>query len=355
MYWDTMTPSDLLFVLTALPSGHNAFVYLLCKIINDYHETILIILINSERSLRQEDTLKVIQLENRGAKERKTMFPSIYPFVKWAGGKTQLLQQLYALVPTQFDRYFEPFLGGGAFFFYLISIRCNQFISYLSDINSDLINSYAVVKNNTEKLIGLLKKHETRYQESPSEYYYQLRDINRPRNNVEKAARFIALNRTCYNGLYRVNSKGSFNVPWGKYKDPLICDSKNLRNLSIALQQSKAIIQLGDYKEILLNNAKEGDFIYLDPPYRPISSTAYFTGYTEAGFTDKDQRDLATIFEELNERKCRVMLSNSNTPLIKEMYIKLAKDIKKVNAIRAISCMGAGRAGHKELIIRNYS
>jgi DNA adenine methylase len=202
------------------------------KIINDYYETILIILINSEKSLRQENALKVIQLENRGAKERKTIIPSIYPFVKWAGGKTQLLQQLYALVPTHFDRYFEPFLGGGALFFYLISTRYYQFISYLSDINSDLINSYAVVKNNTEKLIGLLKKHETRYQESPSEYYYQLRDINRPRNNVEKAARFIALNRTCYNGLYRVNSKGSFNVPWGKYKDPLIPFVSNNKNLN---------------------------------------------------------------------------------------------------------------------------
>src|ERR687898_1934087 len=163
-----MTPSDLLFALTALPSGHNAFVHLFCclvkykiKITNDYHETILIILINSERSLRQENNLKVIQLENRGAKERKTTFPSIYPFVKWAGGKTQLLQQLHALVPTQFDRYFEPFLGGGALFFYLISMKSEKFMAYLSDINSELINSYAVVKNNTEKLIGLLKKHET--------------------------------------------------------------------------------------------------------------------------------------------------------------------------------------------------
>src|SRR5215204_129200 len=319
----------------------------------ELYKTSLIILNSSETSLMQEDNLEVIQLQNRDA--AKNVAPPIYPFVKWAGGKTQLLQQLYALVPAQFNRYFEPFLGGGALFFYLISMKSEKFIAYLSDINSELINSYTVVKNNIEELIDLLKKHEIEYQKSPSEYYYQLRDINRPRNDIEKAARFIALNRTCYNGLYRVNSKGSFNVPWGKYKDPLICDSKNLRNLSLALQQSKAIIQLRDYKEILLNNAKEGDFIYLDPPYKPISSTAYFTRYTEAGFTDKDQRDLAIIFAELNERKCRVMLSNSNTPLIKEMYTKLAKDIKKVNAIRAISCMGAGRAGHKELIIRNYS
>jgi DNA adenine methylase len=301
----------------------------------------------------QEDNLEAIQLQNRDA--AKNVLPPIYPFVKWAGGKTQLLQQLYALVPAQFNRYFEPFLGGGALFFYLISMKSGKFIAYLSDINSELINSYTVVKNNTEELIDLLKKHEIEYQKSPSEYYYQLRDINRPRNDIEKAARFIALNRTCYNGLYRVNSKGLFNVPWGKYKDPVICNSKNLRNVSFALQRSNATIQVSDYKEILLKNAKEGDFIYLDPPYRPSSSTAYFTRYTDAGFTDKDQKDIANIFEELTERRCRVMLSNSNTPLIRELYAKVAKDIREVNAIRAINCKGSGRIGHTELIIHNYS
>ncbi|MDQ4013159.1 MAG: Dam family site-specific DNA-(adenine-N6)-methyltransferase [Thermoproteota archaeon] len=294
-------------------------------------------------------------MENRGAYVRKELFPPIYPFVKWAGGKTQLLHQLNALAPTEFDRYFEPFLGGGAFFFYLLSKRSNRFISYLSDINRELINSYEIVKNDIERLIRLLKKHEIGYLESPSEYYYHLRDILKVSNNIEKAARFIALNRTCYNGLYRVNNKGSFNVPWGKYKDPVICDSKNLRNLSFVLQLSNIFIQVGDYKEILLKKTREGDFIYLDPPYKPTSSTAYFTGYTTTGFTDKDQKDLADIFEELNERKCMVMLSNSNTPLIKKMYTKLAKDIKKVNTIRSINCMGSGRAGHNELIIRNYS
>jgi DNA adenine methylase len=294
-------------------------------------------------------------MENKGANKRKKIFPPIYPFVKWAGGKTQLLQQLYALAPPMFDRYFEPFLGGGAFFLYLLSKRNNQFNSYLSDINSELINSYEMVKNNAEKLIALLRKHESGYLESPSVYYYYLRDIHRARSNIERAARFIALNRTCYNGLYRVNNKGSFNVPWGKYKNPVICDSKNLRNLSSVLQQSDVYIQLEDYKEMLLKNTREGDFIYLDPPYRPASSTAYFTGYTTTGFSDKDQKNLADIFEILNQRKCKVMLSNSNTPLIKSMYTKLAKDIKKVDTIRSINCMGSRRAGHNELIIRNYS
>src|ERR687891_1848779 len=151
--------------------------------------------------IMQEDNLEVIQLQNNNIP--KKIVPPIYPFVKWAGGKTQLLQQLYESVPAQFDRYFEPFLGGGALFFYLISMKREEFIAYLSDINSELINAYNIVKNSTEELIDLLKQHEIEYQKSPSEYYYQLRDIIRPKNDIEKAARFIALNRTCYNGLYR--------------------------------------------------------------------------------------------------------------------------------------------------------
>ncbi|HEX5976867.1 MAG TPA: DNA adenine methylase, partial [Nitrososphaeraceae archaeon] len=138
-------------------------------------------------------------------------------------------------------------------------------------------------------------------------------------------------------------------------KKPAICNSKNLRNVSFALQQSNTIIQVGDYKEILLKNAKEGDFIYLDPPYKPSSSTAYFTSYIDRGFTDKDQSDIANIFAELTRRKCKVMLSNSNTPLIRELYSKLAQDIKEVKAIRAINSKGSGRIGHTDLIIRNYS
>jgi DNA adenine methylase len=142
-------------------------------------------------------------------------------------------------------------------------MKSNKFIAYLSDVNSELVNSYNVVKNNVEQLIHLLNQHGTEYQKSPRDYYYQLRNINRPRNDFEKAARFIALNRTCFNGLYRVNHKGLFNAPWGKYKKPIICNSKNLRNVSFALQQSNAIIQVSDYEEILLKNAKEGDSFIL--------------------------------------------------------------------------------------------
>src|SRR6476661_5619183 len=229
--------------------------------------------------------------------------PLCYPFIKWAGGKTQLLPKLYAFVPAEFNRYFEPFLGGGAMFFYLISVKNKRFTSYLSDI--------------------------------------------------KRAARFITLNRTCYNGLYRVNRLGVFNVPWGKYKDPVICNSKNLRNVSLVLHLSKAAIKICNYKKILLGKAKEGDFIYLDPPYNPTSSTAYFTKYTNTGFNYKDQEELAAVFRKLDDRKCKILLSNSDTYFIKELYSDFAEYITEVDAVRAINSKGSKRAGHKELIIRN--
>jgi len=210
------------------------------------------------------------------------------PFVKWAGGKTQLLSELDIMIPSEFDRYFEPFLGGGAMFFH-ISSKNIQFISHLSDINEDLINAYKVVKDDVEVLIRLLKHHEKEYNNSCREYYYQLRAKIKPLTDVERAARFITLNKTCYNGLYRVNSKGIFNVPMGRYKNPLICDSENLRKVSIALRDSNAKIETIDYEDILRDKPREGDFIYLDRPYDPLSDTAYFTHYTHRGFTVQDQ------------------------------------------------------------------
>src|ERR671931_611819 len=281
--------------------------------------------------------------------------PLCYPFVKLAGGKTQLLSQLYAFAQPEFDRYFEPFLGGGALFFYLISDKNKRFTAYLSDINSELINSYIAVKDNVEKLIKFLKLHEIRYKKAPVEYYYRLRSKDELVNNTERAARFIALNRTCYNGLYRVNRNGKFNVPLGRYKNPIICNSLNLRNVSLALRYSKATIKVSDYKKILLENAKEADFIYLDPPYNPVSPTAYFTRYTNTGFSDQDQKELADVYRELNDRNCKILLSNSSTPLVKELYSDFSKYTKEVEAIRAINCKGSKRGGHKELIIRNYS
>jgi DNA adenine methylase len=277
-----------------------------------------------------------------------------YPFVKWAGGKTQVLSDLDSMIPSQFNRYFEPFIGGGAMFFHLISDRNMRFGAYLSDINAELITAYKVVKNNVRELIELLKRHQREYNKNPSEYYYKLRDEIKPVKDIERTARFIALNKTCFNGLYRVNRSGIFNVPMGKYKNPLICDTRNLENISKALRYSKAVIKVKDYKNALVE-AEEDDFIYLDPPYHPTSSTANFTSYTDYGFGDNDQSELSKIFAELNDKKCKVLLSNSDTPLIRKLYSDFSGHIKEVNVSRVINCKASKRLGHKELLISNYS
>lgn len=277
-----------------------------------------------------------------------------HPFVKWAGGKTQILSDLDAMIPSHFNRYFEPFIGGGAMFFHLVSDRNMRFVAYLSDINQELITAYRVIKNNVKELIQHLRKHQREYNKNPSEYYYKLRDKINPRNDIELAARFISLNKTCYNGLYRVNKSGRFNVPMGRYTHPQICDNMNLDNISNALRYSKAAINVSDYKDALLN-AGEDDFIYLDPPYHPTSSTANFTGYTDYGFGDSDQFQLSKIFVELNNRKCKVLLSNSDTPFIRSLYSDFSKYIREVSVMRAINCKASKRAGHKELLISNYS
>jgi DNA adenine methylase len=277
-----------------------------------------------------------------------------YPFVKWAGGKTQLLSKLDEFIPFEFNQYFEPFLGGGAMFFHLISNKNIRFTAYLSDINVELINTYKVIQNDLERIIEVLKKNENQYKKNPSQYYYKLRANIKPANDVERAAKFITLNKTCYNGLYRVNKNGMFNVPMGKYKNPVICDRSKLKKVSSALRHSKAIIQASDYKQILLDNANEGDFIYLDPPYNPTSATANFTNYTDYGFGNKDQEELANIFGKLNDRKCKVILSNSDTPFIRELYQDFSRYTKELDTLRSINCKGSKRVGHKELLIRNY-
>jgi DNA adenine methylase len=280
--------------------------------------------------------------------------PQIHPFVKWAGGKTQLLSRLDEFIPSGFNQYFEPFLGGGAMFFHLISNKNIRFTAYLSDLNGELINTYRVIQNDVERLIEVLKKNENEYKKNPSRYYYELRDYNNPLNDVERAARLITLNKTCYNGLYRVNKNGIFNVPMGKYKNPVICDSSKLKKVSSALRHSKAIIKVADYKQILFENVKGNDLVYLDPPYNPTSSTANFTYYTDYGFDNKDQEDLANIFGRLNDRKCKVLLSNSDTPFIRKLYHDFSKYTKEIDTLRSINCKGSKRVGHKELLIRNY-
>jgi DNA adenine methylase len=290
---------------------------------------------------------------NQSSFDLQAQIPQSYPFVKWAGGKTQLLPELEKYIPDNFTRYFEPFLGGGAFFFYLVSSKQLKFTAYLSDVNKELINAYKVIKDDVEALIELLRIHEKGYKLNPNEYYYKLRAEPKPPTDVESAARFITLNKTCYNGLYRVNKDGMFNVPIGRYKNPLICDSKNLRNVSIALRHTNAHLFANNYQETL-ELSREGDFIYLDPPYKPTSITANFTSYTNDGFGDKDQIALYEIFKKLDRKGCKIMLSNSDTPFIRELYHDFKEYTSQVSVLRAINCKPTRRIGHTELLVRNY-
>lgn len=273
-----------------------------------------------------------------------------YPFVKWAGGKTQLLPRLNTLLPVEFNRYFEPFLGGGAVFFHLLSSRA-RFGAYLSDVNSDLITAYNAVKCDVDRLIGILRKHEARFGKERDRYYYALRESPLPADDTERAARLIMFNKTCFNGLYRVNRSGRFNVPLGSYANPRICDEEALRQASAALRISDACLTDWNYADAL-KKAGRHDLVYLDPPYSPTNSTSRFTEYTNRGFDDGDQRELAETFARLTDRGCEVIMSNSDTPLIRRLYAEFAQH--RVQALRAINCKPGRRRGHTELFIRNF-
>ncbi len=272
------------------------------------------------------------------------------PFVKWVGGKRQLLAQFRKLnlyPPELFDiktgKYFEPFVGGGAVFFDLLPEK-----GFLSDLNKELVTTYNVIKNDVDVLITSLKKHKT-----DKEYFLKIRaqDPNEL-SDLNVASRFIFLNRTCFNGMYRVNSKGGFNVPYGKYNNPLICDEDNLKKVSKALQGIE--IKHQDYKEVL-KKAKKGDFVYFDPPYYPVSKTASFTSYTSEAFLDKEQIELKNTFVKLHKRGCFVMLSNSDTPFINKIYSEpKGLRITKVHAGRAINSNASKRGKITEVLITNY-
>jgi DNA adenine methylase len=292
--------------------------------------------------------------ESTNTQRLRNELPKCYPFVKWAGGKNQLLSSLDPLIPKKFTTYFEPFLGGGAVFFYLLSEKNLRFKAFLSDINEELINAFNIIKNDVEKLITILENHQRMYDRSPQDYYYKLRAQTKSFDRVESAGRFIALNKTCYNGLYRVNSKGVFNVPMGRYKNPLICDSSNLRKISIILKNSNTHFESIDYRAILETKTREGDFVYLDPPYNPINPTSNFTSYTNNKFSEKDQIELSEIFNKLHDRKCNILLSNSDTPLIRKLYHDFSDYTISVKALRAINSKGFKRTGHRELLIKNY-
>jgi DNA adenine methylase len=239
----------------------------------------------------------------------------------------------------------------------LASSKRLRFTAYLSDVNQEFINAYRVVRDNVEKLIELLRFHDSGYKASPKEYYYELRGLEKdqlpPMNEIESAARFLTLNKTCFNGVYRVNREGRFNVPIGDYKNPLICDSKNLRDVSVVLRNTDTHLSVNDYKEAL-KLAREGDFVYLDPPYKDTSKTANFTSYTKEGFTDKDQIALHETFKNLDRRGCKVLLSNSDTPFVRELYSEFKEYTSQVVVMRAVNSNATKRTGHTELLIRNY-
>jgi len=266
------------------------------------------------------------------------------PFVKWAGGKRQLLKFLIEKTPLKFNDYFEPFLGGGALFFELSNKKLIK-KCYLNDSNQVLIEAYKTIKRKPKELINELKSEKYKNERGA---FLKVRE-EEPKDAVKATARFIYLNKTSFNGLYRVNSKGKFNVPFGKYNNPKILDEKNILAVSEALNKDE--IMSNDFEKAV-ENATKGDLVYFDPPYYPISKTSSFTNYTAKDFTEEDQKRLFKCFEALDKQGCFVMLSNSYTPFIEDLYKKYNIDI--VMASRMINCKSAGRGKIKEVIITNY-
>jgi len=307
--------------------------------------------------------------------KRTRLVPSARPFLKWAGGKTQLLNELTRRLPGELTegeitKYVEPFVGGGAFFFYL-----NQRFSfeqcYICDINEELVLSYRVIQRSVNRLISELKTLESDYlsrsEKERETLYYKFRDaFNRKRSEIdfetyssewiERAAQIFFLNRTCYNGLFRVNRRGEFNVPFGRYKNPEILNEDNLKGVSELLKTTQ--ILLGDFTRCR-KYVDDRTFVYFDPPYRPLNPTSSFTSYSKNGFREEDQVRLAKFFRELDEKGAKIMLSNSdpkNENLDDSFFDDLFSDyyIERVPAKRMINCNGARRGDINELIITNY-
>ena len=273
------------------------------------------------------------------------------PFVKWAGGKRQLLAELEKNFPKQFGTYFEPFLGGGAVLFDLLAKKPNIKCS-VSDLNSDLVLAYVTIRDKLGRLIESLENHSKNYHKDSTGYYYEVRK-QEPKSQIEKVSRLLFLNKTCFNGLYRVNSKGKFNVPLGRYTNPNIVNRENLITASKFLQSEKIKISCRDFESIL-KDTKKGDFVYFDPPYQPVSDTANFTSYTHRDFTEDDLQRLADLANQLNSKGAHVLLSNSNTKIVKKIFSSKKWKVKEIAVNRAINSNSQKRTGHKEILIKNY-
>ncbi|MBN3905807.1 MAG: DNA adenine methylase [Nostoc sp. NMS1] len=265
------------------------------------------------------------------------------PFLKWAGGKSRLIQQYIPYFPKSYKNYYEPFLGGGAVFFYL-----QPTTAILTDINAELINTYCCVRDQVEELISLLKEHKIRHNK---DYYYSVRNHSGG-TDIEKAARVIYLNKTCFNGLYRVNSQGKFNVPLGKYENPNICSEVLLQAASEAL--SHAEIKQADFTEVLNHATSSDDFVFFDPPYHPISETSYFTAYSQNRFSKKDQELLRDTCAELASRGVKVMVCNSESEFIRNIYTDINFEAYKIKAARSINSNIKNRGMVDELLITSF-
>ena len=274
----------------------------------------------------------------------RQFIPEAAPFLKWAGGKSRLLSQYdsYFPSPGSISRYYEPFIGSAAVYFHLQPAD-----AHLADCNWKLVETYRVVRDNVEGLIEALQPHK-----NEKEYYYKVRAQDpQELSEVERAARLIYMNKTCYNGLYRENQQGEFNVPFGRYKRPKICDKPRLRAASRALQGVR--LTAADFTDVIVE-AGPGDFVYFDPPYVPLNATSSFTSYSRYGFDEADHRRLAETFDTLSERGCRVMLSNSSAPLVYKLYQGRGYHLHEIQARRNINSKADKRGPVKELLIVNY-
>ena len=248
----------------------------------------------------------------------------LYPILKWLGGKRQLIKEIESRLPSEYGRYYEPFLGGASVLF---AIQPKKAI--VNDINPELINLYEVLRDNVDEFIEDVKQYE-----NTSDDFYRIRAWDREDSytnlsNAKKASRIYYLNRTCYRGVFRVNTKGQFNTPYGNYTNPTLSNDKLFKDISKYLNKKSIKILNKNYKDAL-KGVKKGDFVYLDPPYMPLTKTAFFTGYTKDGFSDEDHIELKELCDELTKKGVKFLLSNSTAPLIKELYSNLG--FKKINS-----------------------
>lgn len=295
------------------------------------------------------------QLLSMTNKERKRVLNKVNirsndlmkPFIKWVGGKTKVWSHISNWIPSDgFDTYYEPFVGGGAIFFALARAGCIK-KAVISDNNKELITTYGVIKNDVSELISELKNEDYEYSK---DNFLRIRGLETSSlSDIQIAARFIYLNKTCFNGLYRVNSSGKFNTPFGKYTNPKICDEHNLRAVSDALENTKIVCN--DFEKIL-KSVKSDDFVYFDPPYIPISKTANFTSYTKDGFSNDEHRRLENVYADLTRKGVKAILSNSYCDLSLELYSKYT--IKTIEGRRNVAGSTESRERVSEILVKNW-